>query len=272
MFRLQYSIESISAAIGGSSTNRCALYSILAVKYWAQYPVYAMPHLVSVKSNLITVLDILASIFNWTYLRCYWWRVDKSKRVIRHIFWQIQGTSAGLRYVNSRAQSNSMLQLVCIWRLLYSIERISVGILDMSTIQCSLCSTLSTKCSRNPADYAMSIQVPVKTNIITFLAIQASIFNWTYLRCDWWYIDNRSALYSTFTAKYRAQQLVCAMSTLVPVKSNISTFLAIAGINIQFNVSSSISVTCRQFDERYTPHLQPKAAYVNSITLCQLRS
>jgi hypothetical protein len=81
-----------------------------------------------------------------------------------------------LRYVNSRAQSNSMLQLVCILRLLYSIERISVAILDMSTIQCSLCTTFAAKCSLNPPDYALSIEVPVKTNIITFLAIQPSIF------------------------------------------------------------------------------------------------
>jgi hypothetical protein len=104
--------------------------------------------------------------------------------------------------------------------LQHTIERISAAIAGLSTNRCALCSTFATKCSLNPADYAMSIQVPVKTNIITFLAIQASIFNWTYLICDWWYIDNRSALYSTFTAKYRAQQLVCAMSTLVLVKPN----------------------------------------------------
>jgi hypothetical protein len=211
-------------------------------------------------------------MFKWTYPRRYWWNVDNSMSVILHICSLIQGTISGLRYINSRALSNSMLQQVCILMFMYLIKRISVVILDMSIIQCSLCSTFATKCSLNPADYAMSIQVPVKTNIITFLAIQASIFNCTYLRCDWWYIDNRSALYSTFTAKYRAQQLVWAMSTLVPVKSNISTFLAITGINRQLNASSSIFVICRHLNARYDPHLLPNAAYVNPITLCQLWS
>jgi hypothetical protein len=129
------------------------------------------------KSNIITVLLVQASTFKRMYLRCDWPFIDKLLRVILHICSQIQGTISGLRYINSRAQSNSMLQQVCILRFMYLIKRISVVILDMSIIQCSLCSTFATKCSINPADYAMSIQVPVKTNIITFLAIQDSIFN-----------------------------------------------------------------------------------------------
>jgi hypothetical protein len=69
IFSLQYSIEPISVDIGDISTNQCALYSTFAVKYRAQLPVYGMPSLVPVKSNIITFLDIQATMFNWMYLR-----------------------------------------------------------------------------------------------------------------------------------------------------------------------------------------------------------
>jgi hypothetical protein len=46
--------------------------STFAAKSRAEYPVYAISTLVPVKSNIITVLDIQASIFKRTYLRCYW--------------------------------------------------------------------------------------------------------------------------------------------------------------------------------------------------------
>jgi hypothetical protein len=171
------------------STIHCALCSTFATKYRAEQPVCAMSTLVLVKSSIITFVAIQASIFNCTYLRCYWWRVDKSKLVIRHICWQIQGTSAGLRYVNSRAQSNSMLQLVCILRFLQSFAGISDAILDMSTIQFSLNSTFAAKCSLNTPHYGMLTLDLVKSNKITVLLMQSSIFNWTYLHCNWFFID-----------------------------------------------------------------------------------
>jgi hypothetical protein len=101
MFRLQYSIERISVDIGDMSTTHWALYSTFAVKYRAQYPVYAISILVPVKCNIITVLLMQGLIYNWTYLRCEWWFIDKSVRVILHVFRQIQGTISSLRYPNS---------------------------------------------------------------------------------------------------------------------------------------------------------------------------
>jgi hypothetical protein len=101
MFRLQYSIERISVDIGDTSTIQCALYSTFAAKYRAQYPVYAMPSLFPGKSNIITVLLVQASIFIWMYLRCDWWIIDKSMRVILHICCQIQSTISGVRYAIS---------------------------------------------------------------------------------------------------------------------------------------------------------------------------
>jgi hypothetical protein len=101
MLSLQYSIERISAAIGRLSTIRCALYSTFVAKYRAQYPGYAITCLVPVKSNSITFIGVQASIFNWTYLHCNWFFIDKSMRVILHISCHTQGTITGLRYVNS---------------------------------------------------------------------------------------------------------------------------------------------------------------------------
>jgi hypothetical protein len=80
------------------STIKCAWYSTFAAKYRAQYPVYAMPSLVPGKSNIITVLDIQASMSNWTYLVRYWWYVDNSMRIILHICCQIQSTKSGVCY------------------------------------------------------------------------------------------------------------------------------------------------------------------------------
>jgi hypothetical protein len=101
IFILQYSIECISAAIGCLSTNRCVLYFTFSANYRAQYPVYAMPTLAPVKSNIITVLLMQASTFNWTYLRCDWWFIDKSMRAILHIYCRMQPNSTRLRNVKS---------------------------------------------------------------------------------------------------------------------------------------------------------------------------
>jgi hypothetical protein len=126
IFEIQYSIEHISAVIREMWTTRCALNSKFAAKYSAHTPVHAIPTQVPVKFNIITVLDIQASIFNWTY---------------------------------------------------------TVDIGDMSTIQYTLYSTIAAKGSLDPPDYAVSTPVPVKSNIITAPLMQASIFNWPYLRC-----------------------------------------------------------------------------------------
>jgi hypothetical protein len=123
IFRLQYSIERISAAIGCLSTNRCMLYSTFAVKYRTRCPVYAMPTQVPVKSNTITVLLMQPSMFNWTYLRCNWWCIDKSMRVILHICRHIQDTTAGSRNFNSGPRQN---QRIC--RLAYFLLNNKINI------------------------------------------------------------------------------------------------------------------------------------------------
>jgi hypothetical protein len=159
--------------------------------------------LVPVKYNIVTVLDIQASIFNWTYLRSNWWRIDKSVSIILHISCQILGILSGLSVANTGHRqiqysysssyaafnihlnvstsilvvyryidacynpnllpntghnirftlcqiwppSNPMQLHFLIFSLQYSIERTSVDIGDMSTIQYALYSTFANKCS-----------------------------------------------------------------------------------------------------------------------------
>jgi hypothetical protein len=50
--------------------------------------------------NAITIPHHQASIFSWTYLRCYWRYLHNSMRAILQILCQIQSPTSGLRYVN----------------------------------------------------------------------------------------------------------------------------------------------------------------------------
>jgi hypothetical protein len=99
IFRLQYSTERICAAIGGISTTQWALHLKFGAKYSAHPPVHAMWTIVADIYNVFTAPHIEASIFNVTYLRCYWWYLDHSMSSILQSRCQIQRTSPRLRYV-----------------------------------------------------------------------------------------------------------------------------------------------------------------------------
>jgi hypothetical protein len=100
MFSLQYSTVRICVPVGDISTIQCALYSKLGAKYSAHPPVYAMWTVVPAIYNEMTTLHIESSIFNWTYLRCYWRYLDNSMSVILQSWCQIQRTFPGLHCVN----------------------------------------------------------------------------------------------------------------------------------------------------------------------------
>jgi hypothetical protein len=76
-----------------------------------------------------------------------------------------------------------------IFRLQYLTESLCAAIGDMSTIQCSLYSKFGEKYSAHPPVYAMWTVVADIYNVITVTYIQASIFNWTCLRCYSRYSD-----------------------------------------------------------------------------------
>jgi hypothetical protein len=100
LFRLQYSADRICAAIGDISTIQCALYCKLGAKYSALPTVYAIWTAFPDMYNAITAPHIQASIFNWTYRRCYWRYLDNDMRVLLQTWWQIQRTSSRLCYLD----------------------------------------------------------------------------------------------------------------------------------------------------------------------------
>jgi hypothetical protein len=77
-----------------------------------------------------------------------------------------------------------------ICRLQYSTERYSAAIGDMSGNLCALHCKLCAKYRAHPPDYAIWMVVPPIYCVITAPHNQASIFNWTYLRRYWRYLDN----------------------------------------------------------------------------------
>jgi hypothetical protein len=85
--------------------------------------------------------------------------------------------------------------------------------------------------------YAMPSLFPTKSNKITFLDIEASIFNWTYLRRYCWYVDNsmRVILHICSQTQPKSSRLRCVKSGPSPIQYNYSS--SYAGINIQLNVS-----------------------------------
>jgi hypothetical protein len=68
IYRLEYSLERISAAVIYMWKIRCALHSIIAAKYSARQPICAMSTLFPVKSSVFAVLHIQASIFKSMFL------------------------------------------------------------------------------------------------------------------------------------------------------------------------------------------------------------
>jgi hypothetical protein len=81
-----------------------------------------------------------------------------------------------------------------IFRLQCSSERICADIGDISAIQRALYCKLVAKYSAHPPVYAMWTMVPAICNVVTALHIQALIFNWTYLRWYWRYVENSMRL------------------------------------------------------------------------------
>jgi hypothetical protein len=71
IFRLQYSAVGNCAVILDIATTQCALYCKLVAKYSAHPPVYNMWTVVPDIYNAFTAPHVQASIYIWTYLRCY---------------------------------------------------------------------------------------------------------------------------------------------------------------------------------------------------------
>jgi hypothetical protein len=139
----------------------------------------------------------------------------------------------------------------------------------MSTIQCALYSTFAARCSLNPPDYALSTPVPVKSNIIAVLDIQASILNWKYLRSDWWFIHKSASVIIHIFCQIKGSLCEFRYVKSGPGKIQYNYNSCYSWYNIQLNVIPSILVMCRQFNARYTPHLLPNKGRILLFSLCQ---
>jgi hypothetical protein len=144
--------------------------------------------------NAITAPHIRDSIFNCTYLRCYWKHLDNSMRVIRQTWCQIRRTSSSLRYVNCGPD-----HIQCNYSSVYSgfniqLNRICGAIGDIPTFRSALHCKFDAKYSAHPPVYAMWTVVPGIYSVITAPHMQASIFNSMFLRCYWWYLENSMRL------------------------------------------------------------------------------
>jgi hypothetical protein len=114
--------------------------------------------------------------------------------------------------------------------------------------------------------------VPGICNVVSALHIQDSIFNYTYLRWYWRYIDNSmGAILQTWCQIQRASSsLLCLNCGSGHIQWNYRS--AYSALNIQLNVSALILEMCRQFNAPCTANFVPNTAHILQITLCEMLS
>jgi hypothetical protein len=255
---LQYSADGICAAIGDISTIQWALYCNLGAKYSAHPPVYAMWTVVPAIYNEMTTPHIQAKIFNWTYLSCYWRYLDNSRSAILQTWCQIQRTSFSLGCVKLSSRPYTMQIQFCIFRLQYSTESTCAAIGDIANMQCASYCKLGAKYSAHPPVYDMWTVVQAIYNEMTTPHIESSIFNCTYLRCYWRYLDiSMSVILQSWCQIQRTfpglRRVKCGPGH---IQCNYS--YVYSGFNIQVNQYALLLEISRQFNSRYTANLVPK--------------
>jgi hypothetical protein len=126
--------------------------------------------------------------------------------------------------------------------------------------------------SVQPPVYAVWTVFPDIYNVFTAPHIQASIFTWTYLRCNWRYHDNSMCvILQTWRQIQRTSSSLrfvnCGPSH---IQCNYST--AYSGYNIQMNVSGLLLEISGQLNARYTAKFVPNTARKIQFTLCEVWS
>jgi hypothetical protein len=114
--------------------------------------------------------------------------------------------------------------------------------------------------------------VPDIYNVITAPHIQASIFDWTYLRYYWRYLDN-----SLRVIQQTWCQIHCTSSGLRYVNYGPGHIQCIyssiySDFNIHLNVSALLLYISRQFNARHTAFLVPNTAHILQFMQCDLWS
>jgi hypothetical protein len=114
--------------------------------------------------------------------------------------------------------------------------------------------------------------VPKIYSVFTAPHIQATIFNWTYLRCNWRYSDTsiRVILQIWCQIQRTSSSLRCVNCGPGHIQSNYCS--AYSGYNIRLYLSALQLEIFRHFDPRYTANMVPYIAHILQFTLCELWS
>jgi hypothetical protein len=137
-----------------------------------------------------------------------------------------------------------------IFRIQYSIEGTSVDIGDMSTLQCALYSTFAVKYRAQYPVCAMPSLMPVKSNIITFLDTQSTIFNLTYLFRYWSHVDNSMRVILLICSQIHSTISGLSYAISGPGKNQYIYISCYSGFKIKLNVSLLLLVASRQIYAR----------------------
>jgi hypothetical protein len=116
----------------------------------------------------------------------------------------------------------------------------------------------------------MWIVVPTIYNVITAPHIQATILNWTYLRCNWRYSDTSIRVILQIWCQIQRtssglRYVNCGSGHIQCIYS-----CSYSNFNIHLNVSAMLLEISRQFNERYTAILVPNTAHVLRFTLLEI--
>jgi hypothetical protein len=159
-----------------------------------------------------------------------------------------------------------------IFRLQYSSERICAAIVDITTIQCALYCKHSAQCSAHPPVYALWSVVPAIYKVFTAPDSQATIFNWTYLACNWWYSNTSMRVILQTLCQMQRTSSSLRYVNCGPSHKQSTYSSAYSDFNIHLNVSALLLYISRQFNERYTANFEPNTAYILQFTLIELWS
>jgi hypothetical protein len=162
-------------------------------------------------------------------------------------------------------------QLLIFWQQ-YSSERICAAIGHNGTFRCALHCKFGVKYSEYRPVYAVWTALPAIYKVFTAPHSQATIFNRTYLRCNWRYSDT-----SMLVVLHTWCQIQCTSSCLRHaicgpghIQCNCSS--AYSGFNNQLRASALLSEISPQCNARYTANLEPNIAHIIRFTLCGLWS
>jgi hypothetical protein len=114
--------------------------------------------------------------------------------------------------------------------------------------------------------------VPDIYNVFTAPHIQASVFNWTYQRCHWRYVDNSVSATLQTLCQIRRTSSRLRNVNYGPGHIQCNYSSTYSGFNIQQNVAPLVLEICPQFNERYTANLEPNITHIPQFTLCELWS